>query len=162
KLLFMGQDFGQRAEWSEERGLDWWQLDENSFSDGILRLVRDINDIYRSHPALWSRDTTPDGYSWIDANDSANNVLSFLRYGSDGSVLACVFNFSGAEHSGYQLGLPSAGRWREALNTDATSYHGAGIGNLGGVDATDDPWHGRPASAVLVLPPTSALWLEPV
>ena len=70
-----------------------------------------------------------------------------------------MFNFAGAEHSGYRLGLPRAGRWREILNTDATDY-GSGIGNLGGVDATDDPWHGRPASAALVLPPTSALWLE--
>ena len=161
QLLFMGQEFGQRAEWSEQRGLDWFQLDENGFSNGISRLVNDINTIYRGCPALWSRDTTPDGYSWIDANDSANNVLSFLRYGSDGSVMACVFNFSGAGHSGYRLGLPSAGRWREVLNTDATVYNGTGIGNLGGVDATDEPWHGRPASAVLVLPPTSALWLEP-
>jgi 1,4-alpha-glucan branching enzyme len=161
QLLFMGQEFGQRAEWSEQGGLDWWQLDEQGFSNGVLRFVRDINAIYRGHPALWSQDNTPDGYSWIDANDSANNVLSFLRYGKDGSVMACVFNFAGAEHSGYRLGLPSAGRWREVLNTDATDYHGSGIGNLGGVDATEDPWHGRPASALLVLPPTSALWLEP-
>jgi 1,4-alpha-glucan branching enzyme len=161
QLLFMGQEFGQRAEWSEQRGVDWFQLEENSFSNGILRFVHDINAIYSSRPALWSQDTTPEGYSWIDANDSANNVLSFLRYGSDGSVMACVFNFAGNEHSGYRLGLPSAGRWRELLNTDATDYNGAGIGNLGGVDATEDPWHGRPASAVLVLPPISALWLEP-
>jgi 1,4-alpha-glucan branching enzyme len=161
QLLFMGQEFGQRAEWSEERGLDWFQLDENSFSSGVARLVRDLNAIYSSHPALWSQDIKPEGYSWIDANDSANNVLSFLRYGNDGSVLACVFNFAGAEHSGYRLGLPRAGRWREVLSTDATVYHGAGIGNLGGVAATDDPWHGRPASAVLALPPMSALWLEP-
>ena len=157
----MGQEFGQRAEWSEQNGLDWWQLDEQGFSNGVLRLVRDINGIYSSHPALWSQDTTPEGYSWIDANDSGNNVLSFLRYGSDGSVMACIFNFAGSEHGGYRLGLPVAGRWREVLNTDATIYNGSGIGNLGGVDATEDPWHGRPASAVLVLPPNSALWLEP-
>ncbi|BBU21861.1 1,4-alpha-glucan branching protein GlgB [Mycobacterium xenopi] len=161
QLLFMGQEFGQRAEWSEQRGVDWFQLEEDSFSTGILRLVRDLNEIYRSHPALWSQDSSPEGYSWIDANDSANNVLSFLRYGTDGSVMACVFNFAGVEHSGYRLGLPSAGRWREVLNTDATDYRGGGIGNLGGVDATEEPWHGRPASAVLVLPPSSALWLEP-
>ena len=161
QLLFMGQEFGQRAEWSEERGLDWWQLDEQGFSNGVLRLVGDINGIYQSHPALWSQDTTPEGYSWIDANDSGNNVLSFLRYGKDGSVMACVFNFAGAEHGGYRVGLPLAGRWREVLNTDATAYNGTGIGNMGGVDATEDPWHGRPASALLVLPPTSALWLEP-
>jgi len=161
QLLFMGQEFGQHAEWSEQHGLDWWQLDQDGFSGGVLRLVRDINAVYRTHPALWSRDTTPDGYSWIDANDSANNVFSFLRYGSDGSVMACVFNFAGTEHSGYRLGLPSSGRWREVLNTDATDYHGTGVGNLGAVVATARPWHGRPASAVLVLPPTSALWLEP-
>lgn len=161
KLLFMGQEFGQRAEWSEERGVDWFQLDEHSFSDGILRFITDVNAVYRSRPALWSQDSLPQGYSWIDANDSANNVLSFLRYGADGSVLACVFNFSGTEHSRYRLGLPRAGTWREVLNSDATVYNGSGIGNMGAVRATDDPWHGRPASAQLVLPPTSAVWLEP-
>jgi len=161
QLLFMGQEFGQRAEWSEQHGLDWWQLDEAGFSSGILRLVRDINAIYRAHPALWSRDTSPAGYSWVDANDSANNVFSFLRYGHDGSAMACVFNFAGTEHTGYRLGLPSPGRWREVLNTDAVDYNGTGIGNLGTVGATARPWHGRPASAVLVLPPTSALWLTP-
>jgi 1,4-alpha-glucan branching enzyme len=161
QLLFMGQEFGQRAEWSEERGLDWHQLDEDSFSTGIQQMVRDINRIYRSHPALWSRDTHPDGYSWIDANDSGNHVLSFLRFGNDGAAMACVFNFSWAEHASYRLGLPHAGRWHEILNTDATVYHGAGAGNLGGVEATDEPWHGRGASAVLVLPPLSAVWLIP-
>ncbi|MDT5093495.1 MAG: 1,4-alpha-glucan branching enzyme [Mycobacterium sp.] len=161
QLLFMGQDFGQRAEWSEERGLDWFQLDEGGFSNGILRFVHDINAIYRDSSALWSRDSSPEGYSWIDANDSANNVLSFLRFGSDGSVMACVFNFSGSEHSRYRLGLPRAGRWREVLNTDADIYNGAGVGNFGAVEALDEPWHGRPASATMVLPPLSALWLAP-
>lgn len=161
QLLFMGQEFGQRAEWSEERGLDWFQLDEQGFSGGVQRLVRDLNEIYSRHPALWSRDTSPEGYSWIDANDSANNVLSFLRFGADGSVLACVVNFAGSEHSEYRLGLPHAGEWREVLNTDATIYNGAGIGNMGAVQATDEPWHGRPASAVMVLPPLAMLWFEP-
>ncbi|MGU3653713.1 1,4-alpha-glucan branching protein GlgB [Mycolicibacterium sp. A43C] len=161
QLLFMGQEFGQRAEWSEERGVDWYQLSENSFSTGVSQLVNDINALYRDRRALWSRDTVPEGYSWIDANDSANNVLSFLRFGDDGSMLACVFNFSGNEHGQYRLGLPKAGTWREVLNTDATVYHGSGIGNLGAVEATDEPWHGRPASAVMALPPLSALWFEP-
>lgn len=161
QLLFMGQEFGQRAEWSEERGLDWYQLGEQSFSTGIQRLVSDINALYRSRRALWSRDTVPEGYSWIDANDSANNVLSFLRFGDDGSILACVFNFSGSEHAQYRLGLPHAGRWREVLNTDATIYNGAGLGNFGAVEATAEPWHGRPASAVMSLPPLAALWFEP-
>jgi len=161
QLLFMGQEFGQRAEWSEERGVDWFQLDEDGYSTGIAALVRDLNRIYADRRALWSRDSSPEGYSWIDANDSANNVLSFLRFGDDGSVLACVFNFAGVEHTRYRLGLPRAGTWREVLNTDAAVYRGSGIGNLGAVQATDEPWHGRPASAVLVLPPLSAVWLEP-
>ncbi|MGB3521855.1 MAG: 1,4-alpha-glucan branching protein GlgB [Mycobacterium sp.] len=165
QLLFMGQEFGQRAEWSQERGLDWFQLDpqraDSGFSTGIQCLARDLNSVYRSRPALWSEEFNPNGYSWIDANDSANNVLSFLRYASDGSVLAAVFNFSGVAHTDYHLGLPFAGRWREILNTDAVDYNGGGAGNFGGVDAVDEPRHGRPASAVLVLPPLSALWLEP-
>jgi len=148
-------------EWSEERGLDWFQLGEESFSTGIQRMMRDMNGIYRDRRALWSRDSSPEGYSWIDANDSANNVLSFLRYGDDGSVVACVFNFSGSEHTRYQLGLPHTGTWREILNTDATIYNGAGVGNYGAVEARDEPWHGRPASAVMVLPPMAALWFEP-
>ena len=165
QLLFMGQEFGQRAEWCNERGVDWFQLDPESepdgYSPGILRLVSDLNAHYRALPALWTQDADPRGYSWIDANDSANNVLSFLRYGTDGSVLACVFNFAGVTHADYHLGLPRAGRWREVLNTDAVGYRGYGAGNLGGVLATDDPWHGRPASAVLVLPALSAVWLAP-
>lgn len=161
QLLFMGQEFGQRAEWSEERGVDWYQLDETSFSTGISRMVHDINGIYRSRRALWSQDTKPEGYSWIDANDSANNVLSFMRFGDDGSKLACVFNFSGSEHTQYRLGLPHTGTWREVLNTDSDVYNGTGIGNFGAVEATEDPWHGRPASAVMVLPPLAALWFEP-
>lgn len=161
KLLFMGQEFGQRAEWSDERGVDWFQLDEDGFSSGILRFMADVNTVYRSRPALWSQDSRPEGYSWIDANDSASNVLSFLRYGADGSVMACVFNFAGTEHNRYRLGLPRAGTWREVLNSDAAIYNGSGAGNLGAVEALATPWHGRPASAELVLPPTSAVWLEP-
>jgi len=136
-------------------------LDENSFSNGIQTMMRDANALYRTRRALWSQDTRPEGYSWIDANDSANNVLSFLRFGDDGSILACVFNFSGSEHSRYRLGLPHTGTWREVLNTDADIYNGSGIGNMGAVEATEEPWHGRPASALMVLPPLAALWFEP-
>jgi 1,4-alpha-glucan branching enzyme len=161
QLLFMGQEFGQRAEWSEERGVDWFQLDEQGFSGGIKRFTADANEIYKTRRALFSRDSSPEGYSWIDANDSANNVLSFMRFGDDGSMLACVFNFSGSEHTPYRLGLPHTGTWREVLNTDATIYNGAGAGNFGAVEATADPWHGRPASAEMVLPPLAALWFEP-
>ncbi|WP_327144029.1 1,4-alpha-glucan branching protein GlgB [Nocardia sp. NBC_01327] len=160
QLLFMGQEFGQFREWNHDRGLDWHEL-ENPLHQGIHTLVRDLNTLYRATPALWSQDTSPGGYSWLDADDRDNNVLSFLRYGADGAMLACVYNFSGAEHRDYRVGLPAAGRWLEVLNTDAIAYGGNGIGNLGAVAATAEPWHGRPASALVTLPPSSALWLVP-
>ncbi|MBF6340079.1 1,4-alpha-glucan branching protein GlgB [Nocardia abscessus] len=160
QLLFMGQDFGQFREWSHDRGLDWQELD-NPLHQGISTLVRDLNAVYRAHPALWSQDTTPGGYAWIEANDHTNNVLAFLRHGSDGSAVACVYNFSGATHDGYRVGLPHMGRWLEILNTDAADYGGSGLGNLGEVTATDEPWHDRPASAAVTLAPHSAVWLRP-
>jgi 1,4-alpha-glucan branching enzyme len=160
QLLFMGSEFGQGAEWSAERGLDWWVLDDE-FHAGVQRLVRDMNAIYRGRPALWALDSSPDGFSWIDANDAAGNTVSFLRFSGDGDVLACVANFSGEPHRGYRIGLPSAGRWREVLNTDAGGYGGSGAGNLGAVEAVEKPWHGRPASATLVVPPLGVLWLAP-
>ncbi|MGY1899273.1 1,4-alpha-glucan branching protein GlgB [Nocardia gipuzkoensis] len=160
QLLFMGQDFGQFREWSHDRGLDWQELD-NPLHQGISALVRDLNAVYRAHPALWSQDTTPGGYAWIEANDHTNNVLAFLRHGSDGSVVVCVYNFSGSTHDGYRVGLPHAGRWLEILNTDAADYGGSGLGNLGEVTATGEPWHDRPASAAVTLAPHSAVWLRP-
>jgi 1,4-alpha-glucan branching enzyme len=124
-----------------------------------------MNRVYRAMPALWSRDTTPEGFSWIDANDSSGNVLSFLRNGVDAdgkpTVMACIANFSGNPKPNYRVGLPFAGRWREVLNTDAESYGGSGWGNYGGVDAEQQVWHGRPASAVLQLPPAGVLWFAP-
>ncbi|MFW0790032.1 1,4-alpha-glucan branching protein GlgB [Gordonia sp. CPCC 205333] len=164
QLLFMGQEFGQSAEWADDRGLDWDQRSgwEGELHSGIASLVTDLNRVYRDSPALYSQDTTPQGYSWIDANDTANNVISFLRNGTDGSMVACVFNFSGSDRSEYKVGLPHVGEWTEILNTDAGAYSGAGRGNLGEVIATDEPWHGRPASATVLLPPNSAIWLAPV
>ncbi len=163
QLLFMGQEFGQTREWSEARSLDWHELEgwEGELHRGISRLVTDLNHTYTARPALYSQDTTPNGYSWIDANDTAGNVISFLRHGSDGSMMACVFNFSGADRDTYRVGLPHSGRWLEILNTDAPEYSGAGRGNLGAVTATDEPWHGRPASAQLRIPANSAVWLVP-
>ena len=164
QLLFMGQEFGQAREWSEERSLDW-DLLGNTLHGGIKTLVGDLNRVYRDTPALYTRDNTPEGFSWIDANDSAGNVLSFLRHGVDDAgrptVLACVANFSGGPRDDYRVGLPFAGRWREVLNTDAESYGGSGVGNFGVVEAEPSVWHGRPASAALRLPPQGVLWLAP-
>ncbi|TLF73685.1 1,4-alpha-glucan branching protein GlgB [Nocardia cyriacigeorgica] len=158
QLLFMGQEFGQFREWSHDRGLDWHELD-NPLHRGVQRVVRDLNAVYRARPALWTQDTTPGGHSWIEADDREHNVLAFLRYGTDSSVIACVYNFSGSAYDKYRIGLPTAGRWTEILNTDAVEYGGSGMGNLGAVVAEEQPWHGRPASAVLALAPSSAVWL---
>jgi 1,4-alpha-glucan branching enzyme len=159
QLLFMGGEFGQESEWAESRELDWWLL-EHSDHAGVQRLVADLNRVYRSSPALWSQDAEPAGFEWIDANDAAGNVFSFLRWGSDGSVIACVANFSAMPHEGYRLGLPLAGQWAEIVNTDAGDYGGSGVGNLGGIETEDVAWHGRPASVALRLPPLGTIWLR--
>jgi 1,4-alpha-glucan branching enzyme len=158
-LLFMGGEIGQEAEWSEARSLDWWLLDHADHR-GVQTLVRDLNRVYRMVPALWSHDIDPQGFHWIDANDATNNVFSFLRFGADGSTLACICNFADAPHPGYRVGLPAAGRWDEVLNTDAEAYAGSGVGNMGGVEAVPESWHGQPASAVVTLPPLGTLWLR--
>ena len=159
QLLFMGAELGQESEWAESRELDWWLLDHPEHR-GVLASVTDMNARYQESSALWSQDTEPGGFSWIDANDAAGNVFSFVRYGSDGSAVACVANFAAVPHEGYRVGLPHAGLWSEILNTDAEHYGGSGVGNLGGVTAGDDGWHGMPASAALRLPPLGTLWLR--
>jgi len=158
QLLFMGSEFGQESEWSEARSLDWWLLDLPDHH-GVYQLIRDLNATYRQHSALWSRDSEPEGFQWIDANDAEGNVLSFLRRAEDGSSVAVVCNFAGVPHEGYQLGLPVEGEWREVVNTDAESYSGSGVGNMGSVHAEAEPWHGQPASATLRLPPLGVLYL---
>jgi 1,4-alpha-glucan branching enzyme len=161
QMLFMGGEFGQIGEWSENRSLDWYLLDEPLHA-GIKALVADLNFAYRANPALFAGDVAPEGFSWIDANDAGGNVLSFLRHDPEsGDVVACVANFAGMPHNDYRVGLPHAGHWREVVNTDATVYGGSGVGNLGDVEATGTPWHGRPASALLQLPPQGVIWLVP-
>ena len=158
QLLFMGSEFAQESEWSEERSLDWWLLDLPDHR-GVALLVKALNEVYTATPALWSLDTEQSGFAWIDANDSAGNVFSFLRFGADGSALACVSNFAGMPHEDYRLGLPWAGEWTEVLNTDSEAFLGSGVGNLGAVTAASENWHGQPASAVLRVPPLGTVWL---
>jgi 1,4-alpha-glucan branching enzyme len=159
QLLFMGCEFAQDAEWAESRELDWWLLD-SPWHLGIHRLVKDLNRVYTSTPALFAKDGDPEGFRWIDANDAGGNVLSFFRSDGQGSLLACVANFAAIPHHGYRIGLPAAGRWSEVLNTDADAYAGSGVGNLGGVTAVEDPSHGLPASATLAVPPLGSVWLR--
>ena len=159
QLLFMGQEFGQPSEWSEQRGLDWWILDQ-PVHQGLLALVAQLNTIYKAEPALWQQDALPSGFEWLEGGDAANNVVSFLRWDADGQPIAVFMNFSGNPVGPYRTGLPFAGTWDELLNTDAVEYGGSGVGNFGAVEATDQPWSGRPASADLTLPPLGGLWLK--
>jgi len=160
KLTFMGNELAQGTEWAESRSLDWYLLDHAPHA-GVQRLVRDLNAVYREHPALWALDHDPAGFEWLDASDADHNVLSFLRRDRDGGVVAVVVNFAGTAHADYRVPLPSAGRWREVLNTDAQVYGGSGVGNLGVVHAEEVPWTGRPYSAVVQVPPLGAVYLTP-
>ena len=159
QLLFMGGELGSPSEWNDNGSLPWELLDD-PLHGGVRRLVGDLNRVYRARPALYSG-LHPDGFTWIDANDRDGNVLAYLRWGSDGSVLACLLNFAAMPHTGYRVGLPFAGTWREAVNTDSGDYGGSGTGNMGSVKAEQQPLHGQPASATLNLPPLGALWLVP-
>lgn len=157
KLLFMGSEWAQSAEWNADAGLDWWLLDYPEHA-GVAHSMIDINRVYADTPALWERDDDPEGFRWIDANDASNNIYSWLRFDQAGNVLACVVNMSAVPRYDYRLGLPHGGFWSEVLNTDAQVYGGSGVGNLGGVDAHGPGWHGLPTSADITVPPMSALW----
>jgi 1,4-alpha-glucan branching enzyme len=161
KLLFMGQEFAQEAEWSHERSLDWHLLEEGDKS-GIQSLVRDLNRAYRDEPALWEVDFDPVGFYWIEPNDSDSNVVVFARASKDQErVLITAMNLAPVVRGPYRIGLPRAGRWKELINTDAEQYGGSGVGNMGSVEAEPIPWHGQPFSAEVMLPPLAALWLVP-
>ncbi|MDO5618055.1 1,4-alpha-glucan branching protein GlgB [Kocuria sp.] len=161
QLLFMGQEFGQESEWNNERSLDWWLADTEPHR-GIQELVARINQVYKETPALWAQDNTPDGFNWLDANDSNHNTLSFVRWDREGNPLVCVVNFAGNPHYDYRVALPMAGKWEEVLNSDAEQYGGSGVGNGGSVTAVDEPHYAQPAHAVITVPPLAALWLRPV
>jgi 1,4-alpha-glucan branching enzyme len=159
KLIFMGGEIAQENEWNHDVSLDWHLLGD-PLHQGVQRLVRDLNARYRDIPALHARDCEPEGFSWIDANDSGNSVLSFLRFGGPGDAPAVILcNFTPVPRQGYRIGVPEAGYYREALNSDAAVYGGSNIGNGGGVMAEPTPWHGRPFSINVTLPPLAGLVL---
>jgi 1,4-alpha-glucan branching enzyme len=160
QLLFMGCELADEREWSEEHGLDW-ALRADPAHAGVSQAVTDLNTAYHSIPALWSRDTTPDGFRWIAADLAQEDIFIFERIGSDGSLLVCVANFAPIPHENYRVGLPQGGAWREVINTDAATYGGSDVGNLGNVHAEDVAWHGQPTSAMIRIPPLGALWLRP-
>ena len=158
QLLFMGGELAQEREWSEERSLDWHLLERPDHS-GVQSLVRDLNHCYRRHPALWEVDGDPRGFTWIEGGDADRSVVAFARRSADdGQQVVCVANLTPVVREGYRVGLPAEGRWTEVLNTDAAHYGGSNVGNLGGVDAEDRPWHGQQWSAEMTLPPLGVVW----
>jgi 1,4-alpha-glucan branching enzyme len=161
KLLFMGGELAQEAEWSHERSLDWHLLEQPEHS-GIQALVRDLNRVYKEEPALWEVDSDPSGFWWLEPNDADNNVVAFARASRDGErVLVFVANLSPVARGPYRLGLPRPTRWRELVNTDSTFYGGSDVGNLGVIEPEPIPWHEQPFSAEITLPPLAAVWLVP-
>jgi 1,4-alpha-glucan branching enzyme len=157
KLLFMGGDFGQWNEWNHDQSLDWHLLAEPRH-EGVRRLVRDCNRLYRATPALHELDCDPAGFAWIDCHDVEQSVLSFRRTGRDRDrTVVVVLNYTPMPRHNYRLGVPWGGFWREVLNTDATVYGGSGQGNLGGVATVPVAAHGQLQSLTLVLPPLAAV-----
>jgi 1,4-alpha-glucan branching enzyme len=159
KLLFMGQEFGQRAEWNFRQSLDWHLL-QHAPHQGLSRAVADLNRLYRELPALHRRDCEPEGFQWIVVDDVAQSVFAWMRRGAaDDPPVVVVCNFTPVARAGYRIGLPRAGVWREVFNSDADLYGGSGLGNLGQVVAQNAPSHGLPASAEITIPPLSAIYL---
>jgi 1,4-alpha-glucan branching enzyme len=157
KLLFMGCEFAQEREWNHDIGLDW-QLLEDPLHEGARRVVRDLNQVYRSTPALHRLDCDPDGFQWIDVANAAESVVSYLRRGRDPHELAVVVcNFTPVAREDYWIGVPRPGRYRERINTDAADYGGSGVGNSGEVHTEPRPMHGHQHAIRLRLPPLGAL-----
>ena len=159
QLLFMGCELGQESEWAESRELDWWLLEHPEHA-GVHAMVRDLNHAYTASGALWARDETPDGFQWLDANDAHRNVFSFIRRAPGHPDVVCVANFAAVPHEGFRLGLPSSGAWKEILNTDAATYAGSGVGNLGGITGVAGDVNGQPAYADIVVPPLATVWFR--
>jgi 1,4-alpha-glucan branching enzyme len=153
KLLFMGGEFGQWREWNHDAQLDWHLAQEPDHA-GLQHWVADLNRVYRAQPALHERDFSPGGFEWIDANDSDNSVLTFLRRPAEGDppvLVAC--NFTPIVRYAYRVGVPVAGAWTEVLNSDAPLYGGSGQGNFGGMTTAPVASHGRYHALAVTLPP---------
>jgi 1,4-alpha-glucan branching enzyme len=161
KLLFMGAEIAQEHEWSHDGEIDWTALG-NPLQLGIQRLVRDLNRIYAAEAALHQRDAVSTGFRWVVGDDTANSVFAFLRYGNEAAPpVLVVSNMTPVPRSGYRIGVPRPGLWRELLNTDSSFYGGSDIGNGGAVATTPVQSHGEAQSLELTLPPLATLFMRP-
>jgi len=156
KLLFMGGEFGQWHEWNHDTSLDWHLLDLPKH-DGLRRLVQHLNYIYKSEPALWQQDDSYEGFEWIDFHDADNSAVSFVRKSREGELIVFIVNATPIVRHNYRLGVPRAGFYREIINTDAETYGGGNVGNLGGAQSEDRQWMGREHSILIQLPPLATL-----
>ena len=158
KLLFMGQEFAQRAEWNEAKALDW-NLLGYPLHDGVRALIRDLNAVYRDLPALHARDCEPDGFEWLTVDDHRNSIFAWLRKAPGANPVTVVTNFTPVPRDGYRIPLPKAGKWREIVNTDAGVYGGSNTGNGGAVEAVSDAGDGS-AYAIITVPPLGTVYFE--
>jgi 1,4-alpha-glucan branching enzyme len=160
KILFMGTEFGQGLEWNSAQTLDWYVL-EYGFHQGVQRLVKDLNRLYRQLPALHRYEFDWRGFEWIDCQDTDNVVLSFLRR-ADEQFVVVVVNFTPVPRHGYRIGVPEGGRYHEIFNSDSVFYAGGNVGNgEHGLQADAMPWMGRPFSLSLTVPPLAGIILKP-
>ncbi len=160
KLLFMGCEFAQIREWNHDQSLDWHLL-VNPMHQGVQNVIKDLNKVYASTPALHELDCDPSGFEWIDASNAEASVFVYARHGKDGSSALVVLNFTPVVRPNYRIGFPHGGKWREALNTDAETYGGSNVGNYGAIAVEAEPFHGKSHSAEVTLPPLGALIFVP-
>jgi len=157
KLLFMGDEFGQVREWGHEESLEWHVLQYNCHT-GVQKWVKDLNRLYKTEEALHGLDFSNEGFEWIDFHDWEESVISFIRKGSTSKdTILVVCNLTPVYREGYRIGVPEGGYWKEVLNSDGAEYGGSGKGNAGGVNAEPTPYHKRPFSVNLIMPPLATL-----
>ena len=158
KLLFMGSEFAQNDEWSHDKSLDW-HLTQYGEHKGVQDLVKDLNALYKESPALWQRDSSSDGFTWLVGDDGAGNTLAYQRLADDGSQIISITNFSPVPHEQYRLPIPKSGNWIEALNTDDVKYGGSGVIN-NQIKVDQIQHRGFDYSAVIRLAPLATIWLK--
>jgi len=158
KLLFMGGELGQPAEWNHDRSLDWHLLADPAHA-GLQALVRRINGLYAQHPALHAQDDRPEGFRWIQADSASSNVYGFLRLDPQGRAIACLANMANQPWPGYRFGLPVTGTWQRILDTDSAAVGGRDRSGPSAVATERVPWDGFPDSVALDLPPLTVQWL---
>jgi 1,4-alpha-glucan branching enzyme len=159
KLLFMGQEFAQREEWNEAKGLDWWLLDAG-MHEGVRRLIMDLNSAYRELPALHGRDNEPEGFGWLVGNDHANSVFAWMRKSNGSNPVVVISNMTPVPRDNYRVPMPKEGKWSERVNSDAGWYGGSNTGNQGKVVAHKSEGTWMPAYADFYVPPLATLILK--